>query len=405
MRRATIPLLHDNHNHASLYAALSRCSDLAGLSAEEALRLLRALPRDRLSVVRGWKTNLLPLGPGELGSLPPVLIVNFSLHGFAVSDSGLPFLEGSAPELASRRGDVPWLESHVPVVFAAYCDLAGVSGEKLSAVQDGLTDLGFGSSDDLTVPTRAALEVNLGPGAADRIRNWAAPELFRALAPELRAGCAGIKLFLDGALGARSAAIRGPWIGPGTSFLAYSDEALAEKVEDAADRGADLAVHAIGELAVDQLLRTLEARRSRGPAVPLVRLEHAQMITPDQAFRARDLGVVLSMQPNFSSDSRDYADRLPREYLEANNPFRMLIDRARFEPGRDLIFGSDGMPNGIAYAVSEALFPAVPGQRLTLDELAAGYGPARGISGRVTLEIDEAARRVSVAGVEVLGVQ
>jgi hypothetical protein len=399
MGHATIPLLHDNHNHPSLYASLSGCPDISGLRREDALGVLESLPGDRFSVVRGWRTQEQSFGPSELGRLPPLLLVNFSLHGFAVSDAGLPYLERAAPELFRRRGDLAWLESHVPALFAAYCNLAGAAPARLASVLGALVPLGIGSADDLTVPTTEALSINGRPEFSDRVGNWAAPELYRSLDPGLRSLCAGVKLFLDGALGARSAAIRGPWIGPGTSFLAYSDEALAEAVEEAAALGAALAVHAIGELASEQLLRILESRRSRGPDLPLVRMEHAQMITPAQAFRARDLGIVLSMQPNFSSDSRDYADRLPREYLEANNPFRMLIDRAGFVPGRDLIFGSDGMPDGIAYAATESLFPAVPGQRLSLDELVAGYGPARGISGTVTLEIDEDARRVSVAGV------
>ena len=122
-----------------------------------------------------------------------------------------------------------------------------------------------------------------------------------------------------------------------------------------------------------------------------MRLEHVQLISRDQAFRARDMGLVLSMQPNFTSDSTDYADRLPKASLEGNNPFRMLIDQAGFRPGKDLIFGSDGMPHGIANPASLSLFPPYPGQLLSLEELWTGYGPARGVSGSVSLEIDEAA--------------
>ena len=65
-----------------------------------------------------------------------------------------------------------------------------------------------------------------------------------------------------------------------------------------------------------------------------MRLEHVQFITLPQARRAKDLGVILSMQPNFNSDSEDYADRLGPRDLEANNPFRMLIDQAGFPAAR-----------------------------------------------------------------------
>jgi hypothetical protein len=63
-----------------------------------------------------------------------------------------------------------------------------------------------------------------------------------------------------------------------------------------------------------------------------------------------------------------------------------------------MLFGSDGMPDGIAYAATQALFPAYPSQRLSLDELVAGYGTAKGVSGTVTLDIDDTERRVSVSG-------
>jgi hypothetical protein len=51
----------------------------------------------------------------------------------------------------------------------------------------------------------------------------------------------------------------------------------------------------------------------------------------------------------------------------------MLIDEVGFEPGDDLVFGSDGMPHGVDEAVRSALEPAHPGQRLSLEEIEAGY--------------------------------
>jgi predicted amidohydrolase YtcJ len=133
----------------------------------------------------------------------------------------------------------------------------------------------------------------------------------------------------------------------------------------------------------------------RGGALPgPVRLEHAQLVTEPQARRARDLGLILSMQPNFSEDSVLYADRLGAGAVAGNNPFRMLIDRVGFRPGADLLLGSDGMPHGLACAAQWALFPSQPGQRLELDELLAGYGTAPDPGGPVALEIDGGSRRV-----------
>lgn len=401
MRTATVPLLHDNHNHVSLYAALASCRDLSSLAPREAMSLLESLPRDRLSVARGWRTNELPLSRAALAALPPVLLINFSLHGFAVSDAGLPYLSSAVPDVAARRDDAAWCEANVPAIFEAYCELSAVTEAGLAAYLDRLVPLGIGSSDEMTVATAGALDVVRSARFAERVRPWVAPGLYRSLDGERRASVSGIKLYLDGAIGARSAAIRGPWIGKGAALFTYTEEALRERLAEIASWKRSVSMHAIGELAIEQALDAVEATLEAGGSFPLARLEHVQMISRAQADRARRLGLVLSMQPNFSSDSRDYADRLPASYLEANNPFRMLIDEAGFTPGADLLFGSDGMPDGIAYAATEALFPGVAGQRLTLDELCAGYGRSRGVSGTVELEIDEGSRAVRVRAASV----
>jgi len=128
--------------------------------------------------------------------------------------------------------------------------------------------------------------------------------------------------------------------------------------------------------------------------LPSVRLEHVQFIDEAQARRARDLGLALCMQPNFSVESRDYADRLPESHLRSLNPFRMLIDRVGFQPGKDLLFGSDGMPHGAAAAWQWGLFPVHEGQRLSSEELSAGYGPALPGGKTVLLVVDEETKRV-----------
>lgn len=398
-RVESIPLLHDNHNHVGLYSALAACRDLSGCTAREALDFLEGLPRDRLTVAKGWRTNELALPESDLARLPPVLLITFSLHGFAVSDAGIPYLERAVPEVAARRADQVWCEANVPAIFAAYHELSAVTEPGLVSYIDALLPFGIGSSDEMTVSSASALDVIRTSPAAGRVRSWVPPALYRRLDAAQREAVSGVKLYLDGAIGARSAALRGPWIGPGRALFTYSDAELRDRLAEIASWGSSVAMHAIGELAIEQGLTAVEAVGGAGAGFPVVRLEHTQFISRDQADRAKKLGLTLSMQPNFSSDSRDYADRLPASYLERNNPFRMLIDKALFVPGKDLLFGSDGMPDGIAYAATEALFPVFDVQRLSIDELVAGYGAARGVSGRVDLEIDEEGRRVSVVGV------
>lgn len=391
-----IPLLHDNHHHVSLYAALASCVDLSTIKPEAARALLDRQPEDRLTIFRGWKTNELVLSRDELANLPPVMLINFSLHGFALSDAARPYLEAAAPLLLAHADDQRWLESHVPETFSAWCSLIGFDPSRLDGIHKTLRARGIGSSDDMTVPTVDIVSACIQSSYSNRIGYWVAPELYSLLDNATRIRVSGIKLFLDGAIGARSAAIAGPWIGPGAAMFTYTNDRLIRRLLECGSYDTGVAVHAIGELAIQQALDALEQAYHEGARFRIVRLEHVQFISPEQARRARDLGVVLSMQPNFSSDTVDYADRLPKAYLERNNPFRMLIDEAGFVPGVDLVFGSDGMPDGIAYAATVSLFPPCQGQRLSIDELVAGYGPARGTGGTTTLRIDEQARRVTV---------
>ncbi|MCP4152161.1 MAG: amidohydrolase family protein, partial [bacterium] len=156
-------------------------------------------------------------------------------------------------------------------------------------------------------------------------------------------------------------------------YLLFSDEALYSEMRRASQLGKGVAVHAIGDLATDQVVRTLGKLKAKGLSFPVVRLEHCQFITEKTAHDAKELGVILSMQPNFNTDSVDYKDRLPAFFIESNNPFRMLIDKTGFVPGEDLILGSDGMPHGPGAALQASLFPPFPQQELTLEEFAAAY--------------------------------
>jgi predicted amidohydrolase YtcJ len=151
-----------------------------------------------------------------------------------------------------------------------------------------------------------------------------------------------------------------------------------------------VAIHAIGEMATSQVVGTIGKLKENGIRFSSVRMEHCQFIHKRTACQAKELGMLLSMQPNFSTDSIIYRDRLLPRYLENNNPFRMLIDKAGFVPGEDLIFGSDGMPPGAEAALKDSLFPPLPQQKLTIEEFTAGYCMPDKTHGCIELEMDEA---------------
>jgi predicted amidohydrolase YtcJ len=393
-----LPLLHDHHSHVSLYAALSDRPDLSGLDKPEALALLRSLPKDSLSMVLGWYSARLDLAEDELASLPPAVIANYSLHGVLLTPGARELLKDSDPELVARHQDPEWCERNLAALLAVYVRSAGLTQEKLGAFMRRMESLGLGSLEDMAVTDERAVQVIRSSPWGGRVRLWADPGTYQKLSKEARDGVTGLKLFADGALGLRTASMEEAYMGGGKGLLVHKDSELLEKV--LASRGLPLSIHALGSRAVEQVLRVLELLAKDGARLPAVRLEHVQFMDEAQARRARSLGLTLSMQPNFSADSRDYADRLSPAARAANNPLRMLIDRVGFVPGKDLVFGSDGMPHGADAALRWALFPDFEGQRLSLDELVAGYGPALEGGGTFRVRIDEVRRYVELVGTE-----
>ena len=385
-----IPRLHDHHNHPSVYAAMVDCPSLAGLDRARALDLLGGLDPGRLTMVMSWHSALTPLAEDDLAGLPPVILANQSMHAFLPSPAARARLALDEPRLAQGLADQAWVERNLPEVLAGFSRATGLTPARFAAFMERLEAAGFASAEDMALTDEAALEVIRASRWAGSTRCWATPDRFQTLSPAARRQVDGLKFFADGAQGARTAGLSGPFLDGGWGLLLHTREELHRALGDAQGLGLPVAIHAIGDAAIGLVLDVLERLRRDGLGFPGIRMEHVQFMDEAQARRARDLGVTLSMQPNFSGESRDYADRLESRWLEANNPFRMLIDRVGFTPGRDLVFGTDGMPQGIEGAFQWGLFPLHPGQRLTLQELVAGFGGGQGNRGSSVLSIDPA---------------
>ncbi|MFP5331199.1 MAG: amidohydrolase [Acidimicrobiia bacterium] len=116
---------------------------------------------------------------------------------------------------------------------------------------------------------------------------------------------AGWKGFADGSLGARTAALRSPYHDdPSTSgtLVARNLELMAAT---AVDLGGRVAIHAIGDLAVEHGLDVAEKLGVPGT----VRLEHASVADPDQVEAMAELGVVASVQPSFVPSDEPWLGR------------------------------------------------------------------------------------------------
>lgn len=119
----------------------------------------------------------------------------------------------------------------------------------------------------------------------------------------------GFKLFLDGSLGARTAALSSPYADAGGSgMLLHTHRYLMEAMEKAVERGNIILSHAIGDAAVEQLLDVIEALGAKGtvPAFPYL-LNHVQVCRPDQLERMRTLPVACVVQPTYVASDIDMA--------------------------------------------------------------------------------------------------
>ncbi len=392
MIKARIPLLHDRHTHVSFYAALGAAADLSACRTQGAALAVLGKRPGRPAVARGWRDNYYDLSGPRFDALGPTVVCNLSLHSFRFNAPARRLLAPRYPEVVARLDDQAWVERNLDRVFETFTVSAGAGA--IPAWLAGLARQGVWACGDMLVASDEAALL-LARRYRGRVTLWSDPGCYEKLGRAAKAAVTGLKIFTDGALAARTAALKGRYKAGGSGLLLHTDRELRTLIKRAGRLKDDLAVHAIGDAAIGQLLAALEAPGVRRRGLK-VRVEHAQLITPEQAVRARRLGLTLCMQPNFSSDSACYADRLPERYLRANNPFRMLIDRAGFVPGEDLVFGSDGMPHGAQAALREALFPPRPGQRLTLGEFVDGYCLPDLAAGWLDVEIDPARRSVAV---------
>lgn len=161
-------------------------------------------------------------------------------------------------------------------------------------------------------------------------------ELSNAMDPE-QTRVAGIKIFADGAIGSRTAAIYGAYEGdpsaetPGT--LIYAPDKLKQMVRTAHDAGYQVSVHSIGNRATDCVMDafagTDEPSRHR--------IEHAMILSDAQIERLASLGCFVTMQPEFLM-------RIGHAYQRNLGPERTAkLKRARsvIDAGLRLSFNSD----------------------------------------------------------------
>lgn len=420
--RTVLPGMVDAHLHLQHYALGLSQVDCGTATLEECLQRLRERGREAAPATwirgHGWDQNQW----GGYGTLPqldaalpanPAYLTAKSMHAAwansrALSQAGISAATPDPPGGAIQRGPqgepTGILFENAMRLVSEVIEQPSLSelADQLEAAQSRLWQLGLTGVHDFDGPQcLRALQVLHGDGRLGLrvVKNIPVKELEHALALGLRSGfgddwirLGNIKVFADGALGPRTAAMFEPYAGEpeNRGMLLVDNEELAEIGIRAARGGFGLTVHAIGDRASHEVLNALSTVRqyeAREHLAPLRhRIEHLQIMHPDDLARPGKLGIIASMQPIHALSDMAMADRYWGE--RSRNAYAW---RAQLQAGARLAFGSDApveSPNpfwGVYAAVGRRRLDGAPGpqgwhaeQRLDLREALSAYtlGPA-----------------------------
>jgi predicted amidohydrolase YtcJ len=417
--RTVVPGLVDAHIHLYGYAESRQWIDLQNLpSAEAALERVAAraakTPPGSWVLGRGWDQNHWPgrvfptaTDLDAAAADHPALLIAHSGHAAWVNDAAL-----ERAGITDATPDPPGGQ----IVRDAEGRATGILLEEaIDLVDDVVEPLSISAAAEaLSQAVRSLWEE--GVTAVHCMDGWLGFQAFRALHARRELGLrilaylpkdhldeaidqglhsgdgddwlrvGGLKLFADGALGVRTAALLEPYEGePGNrGILTLEPDELAELGAQATGGGLSLAVHAIGDranrLVIDQL-----SRLPRPGRIPH-RIEHVQLLHPDDLDRLAAHNITASMQPIHATSDMEMAERHWGDRTRYAYAWRSLLER-----GTRLVFGSDAPVEpaapllGLHAAITRRRQDGRPGpagwhpeQRLTLPQALRAYtlGPA-----------------------------
>lgn len=408
-----VPGLTDAHAHLTNLGLTLETVDLRGAaSIDEVVRRVQdGAPREGWIIGRGWDQNLWPASGGTpampthdalSAAFPdrPVVLQRVDGHATwvnlaAMQASGIT-RSTQAPRggeiLRDRRGEPTgvFVDAAEDLIVVPLPSVADVERRLLSAqahaLERGLTgvhDMGLDATTDRVLrdlETRGLWKL--------RVHGYASESWFSAgldgrsadpVAPGSRYVLAGVKVYVDGALGSRGAALHEDYADrPGHRGLLQNDpEHFASLTRRALGEGLQVASHAIGDRGNAIILDAYAAALAAHPSTQArLRVEHAQVVSPADIPRFAELGVIASMQPTHATSDMPWVPaRLGSSRLDGAYAWRRMLDA-----GVVLAFGSDAPVESIdprlgLYAAVTRMDAAgkppggwLPDQRLRLHE-------------------------------------
>lgn len=216
----------------------------------------------------------------------------------------------------------------------------------------------------------------------------------------------GIKGFIDGSLGARTAWMYEPYNDePNSTGVPLNEpKQLADWMRTADKAGLELTIHALGDRGIDTVIAKMKDIAGENIRSRRYRIEHFQHPSADAIKALADTGIIASMQPYHAIDDGRWAEeRIGAERLKTTYAFRSILDA-----GGVLTFGSDwpvaplSPIMGVYAAVTRQTLDGanpdgwIPEQKISVEEALTAYTLANaysfreeGVSG--TLEVGKRA--------------
>ncbi len=145
-------------------------------------------------------------------------------------------------------------------------------------------------------------------------------------APYLKVKC--VKMFADGSLGARTAALMEPYADEPSEagMLYYALKQQRQLINEADSSGFQIAVHVIGDKAVEQTVQAFEDLGKERVMKHRHRLEHVSVLNPNLIKRIKSLGLLATIQPHFVVSDFWVVNRLGHERARWTYAFKSLVD-------------------------------------------------------------------------------
>jgi predicted amidohydrolase YtcJ len=412
------PGLTDSHIHLEYYVLFLRNVDCETRTREACLQ--RVAERVRSTAAGawvtgfGWNQNEWPEGFGSVKELDPispdhpVFLQAKSGHAGWANSAALKLAGVTASTPDPDGGVIQRDEQGNPtgILFETAMDQVArvIPNISVTELADGLNDaqtslwkVGItGVHDYDRAHCFSALQLLQQQGRLKLrvLKSIPLSDLPSAIAIGLRSGFGNdflrigpVKLFVDGALGPRTAAMLQPYENDSsnTGILLMDNEEIFEHGQQATSHGFNMAIHAIGDRANHEVLQGYAnlRRYEQENGLPALRhrIEHVQVLHPDDYKRLAALGVTASVQPIHATSDMYTADRHWGQRSAGAYAYQTLL-----QAGTAMCFGSDApveSPNpflGLHAAVNRCRPDGspnregwYPGQRMSLAQALHGF--------------------------------